>query len=168
MKRIRVVLVGFSVVVGAAVGYGLYRRFRAPARDASAWAMFGEATTKVLSGRLTRADATAVFGASTLDLRDAEIDIEADLDAVAIFGGIEVLLPARWRLALSGRSVFGGVEDLSGSVDPLPADAARLNLHAVAVFGGVTVANEPGVAARRKAAARSRGAGPEFVAASSA
>ncbi|MFI7063600.1 hypothetical protein ACIBL3_21625 [Kribbella sp. NPDC050124] len=164
MRRIRVVLVASAVVVGTAVGYGLFRKFRAPARDAAAWAMFGEATTKVLSGRLSRADATAVFGASTLDLRDAEIDAEADIDAVALFGGVEVLLPARWRLALSGTSVFGGVEDLSGSADRLPADAARLNLHAVAVFGGVTVANEPGAAARRKAAVSGRGADSEVVA----
>ncbi|MGW1347363.1 hypothetical protein ACWCOV_40365 [Kribbella sp. NPDC002412] len=166
MKRIRLVFVGFAVVVGAAVGYGLFRRFRSSARDASAWAMFGEATTKIRSGPLTRADATAVFGASTLDLRDAEVEAEADVDAVAIFGGVDVLLPARWRLALSGTSVFGGVEDLSGSADRLPPDAARLNLHAVAVFGGVTVANEPGAAARRKAAARSRDAGPEVAGAS--
>ncbi|TCN31165.1 pyruvate flavodoxin/ferredoxin oxidoreductase-like protein [Kribbella orskensis] len=44
-------------------------------------------------------------------------------------------------------------EDKTSSAEMLPADAPVLNLNAAAVFGGLAVANEPGEAARRKAAA---------------
>ncbi|WP_406047167.1 hypothetical protein [Kribbella sp. NBC_00889] len=156
MKWIRPVLLGLGVVVGIAVGFGLFRKYAASTGDSSSFAMFGETKTKVLSENLTDAAATAVFGAVTLDLRDAHIDDEATVDTVALFGGVEVLIPRRWRLALSGTPVFGGVEDKTTPDDNLPVDAPVLNVSALAVFGGVAVANEPGEVTRRKAAATAK------------
>ena len=154
MKRLRPVLLGLGVVVGVAVGFGLFRKYGASTGDSSSFAMFGETETNVLSEHLTAAAATAVFGAVTLDLRDARVDDEATVDTAALFGGVEVLIPKRWRLALSGIPVFGGVEDKTTPDENLPTDAPLLNVNALAVFGGVAVANEPGEATRRKAAHR--------------
>ena len=156
MKRLRPALLGFGILVGVAVGCGLFRKYRASASDGSWLALFGETTAKVVSEQLTKADATAVFGAVTLDLREAWIDEEATVDALALFGGVEVLIPRRWRLALSGTPIFGAVEDKTSPDEKLPADAPVLNLTAAAVFGGVAVANEPGEAARRKATSTAR------------
>ena len=153
-KRLRPILIGLGVVVGVAVGFGLSRKYGGRTRDASSFAMFGE--TKTMVRHLTSADATAVFGAATLDLREAQIDEEATVDCFALFGGVEVLMPKRWRLALSGTPIFGGVEDRTSQDDPLPAEAPVLLVNAVAMFGGVAVANEPGDATRRKAAAMRR------------
>lgn len=156
MKRLRPVLLGLGVVFGVAVGFGLIRKYGAPARDGSSFAMFGETKTRVLSEHLTSADATAVFGAVTLDLRDAQIDDEATVGAFALFGGVEVLMPKVWRLALSGTPIFGGIEDKTSADEKPPAGAPVLNVNAVAVFGGVAVANEPGEATRRKTAAAAK------------
>ena len=153
-KRLRPILIGLGVVVGVAVGFGLSRKYGGRTRDASSFAMFGE--TKTMVRHLTSADATAVFGAATLDLREAQIDEEATVDCFALFGGVEVLMPKRWRLALSGTPIFGGVEDKTSQDDPLPAEAPVLLVNAVAMLGGVAVANEPGDATRRKAAAMRR------------
>jgi len=160
MKRLRPVLFGVGILVGVAVGCGLVRKFRTSASDGSWFALFGETTAKVVSEHLTKADATAVFGAVTLDLREARIDKEATVDALALFGGVEVLIPRRWRLALSGTPVFGAVEDKTSPDEKLPADGPVLNVTAAAVFGGVAVANEPGEAARRKAKSRRPGPTP--------
>jgi hypothetical protein len=156
MKRIRPAVLGFGILVGVAVGCALVRKFRTSASDGSWFALFGETTAKVGSDQLTTVDATAVFGAVNLDLREARIDEEATVDALALFGGVEVLIPKRWRLALSGTPIFGAVEDKTSPDEALPADAPVLNLTATAVFGGVAVANEPGQAARRKAKATAR------------
>ncbi|WP_405067631.1 cell wall-active antibiotics response protein [Kribbella sp. NBC_01510] len=146
-RRLRPILLGLGVVVGVAVGFGLFRKYGGRARDASSFAMFGE--TKTTVEHLTSADATAVFGAVTLDLREAQIDEEATVDCFALFGGIDVLVPKRWRLALSGTPIFGGVEDKTSQDEPLPAEAPVLLVNAVAMFGGVAVANEPGDATLR-------------------
>jgi hypothetical protein len=143
MKRLRATLLGLGVVVGAAVGFGLFRKYGARVGDINSFAMFGETKTMVQAERLTGAAATAVFGAVTLDLREAQVDDEATVDCVALFGGVEVLMPKRWRLALSGTPIFGGVEDKTSHDEPLQTDAPVLFVNAVALFGGVAVANEP-------------------------
>ena len=89
-------------------------------------------------------------------MREARIDGEATVDCFALFGGVEVLIPKRWRLALSGTPIFGVVEDKTSQDGTCRADAPVLNVNAVALFGGVAVANEPGEATRRKAAAATR------------
>lgn len=149
MKRLRATLLGLGVVVGAAVGFGLLRKYLGPVGDTSSFAMFGETKTVVPAERLTTADATAVFGAVTLDLREARVDNEATVDCFALFGGIEVLVPKRWRLALSGTPIFGGVEDKTSQDEPVPAGAPVLFVNAVAIFGGVAVANQPTEATHR-------------------
>lgn len=142
MKRLRATLLGLGVVLGAAVGFGLLRKYGGRAADINALAMFGETKTMVQSEQLTSAAATAVFGAVTVDLREAQVDDEARIDCFALFGGVEVLMPKRWRLALSGVPIFGGVEDRTGHDEPRQADAPVLLVNAVATFGGVVVANE--------------------------
>ena len=149
MKRLRPVVLAWSVVLGIALGFGLCRKYGARAREGSSVALFGETRTKDISQHLTRADATAVFGAVTLDLREAHIDDEATVDTVAVFGGVEVLVPKRWRLALSGKPIFGGFDDRTRGDKVLPADAPILKVHGLAVFGGVVVANEPAEGRRR-------------------
>ena len=55
---------------------------------------------------------TAVFGGAEIDLRSAgtkreEITIKAE----AVFGGIELWVPAHWQTIVRGTGVFGGFED---------------------------------------------------------
>jgi len=95
MKRLRATLLGVGAVVGVAVGWGLCGKYGGRAGDIRSFAMFGETKTMVQSEHLTSADATAVFGAATLDLREAQVDEEAKVDCFALFGGVEVLVPKR-------------------------------------------------------------------------
>ena len=62
-KRLRPILLGLGVVVGVAVGFGLFRKYGGRARDASSFAMFGE--TKTMVEHLTGADATSARSLST-------------------------------------------------------------------------------------------------------
>jgi hypothetical protein len=156
MKRLRPILIAWGVVFGIALGFGLCRKYGARAREGSSVALFGETRTKDVSPHLTRADATAVFGAVTLDLREAQIDDEATVDALALFGGVEVLVPKRWRLSLSGRPIFGGFDDRTRSEPVPPPDAPILKVNGLAVFGGVVVANEPAEVSRRSSRSESR------------
>jgi hypothetical protein len=138
------------IVIGAVVLAGLLRARRASAPAGSSLAIFGGSTVHERSPHFTHADTSAVFGGSTLDLREASIDEGASIDAFAMFGGVDVLVPEGWRIELRALPIFGGYEDKTKD-DALPADAPVLTVYATAIFGGVSVAHESRQAKQRTA-----------------
>jgi cell wall-active antibiotic response 4TMS protein YvqF len=126
--------------VGVAVLIGLRRHHgtRTPI------AMFGGASTKERSKHLRHADVSAIFGGATLDLREAHIDKDADIDAFALFGGVDVLVPEGWRVSVGGLPFMGGIDDKTSNDErELPDDAPVLTVNGTALFGAVVVANQP-------------------------
>jgi len=90
-------------------------------------------TSRALRG----GSATAVFGGIEIDLTGAEIVGTAELEAVALFGGVDIQVPAGWRVLVDGPAIFGGHENNV----PAPSDpnAPVLRLAATAIFGGIEV-----------------------------
>ena len=86
---------------------------------------------------------SAVFGGAEIDLRSAgtkreEISIKAE----AVFGGIELWVPAHWQTIVRGTGVFGSFEDKTFPAAPgASGKAPRLVVTGAAVFGGVVVKN---------------------------
>lgn len=106
-------------------------------------ALLGAAETKNRSPHFQHANVSAVLGGATLDMRDAHLDPGASVDALALFGGVDVIVPPGWRVELGGLPIFGGYEDKTGGNGDLPADAPVLKVAATAIFGGVDVKNKP-------------------------
>ncbi len=105
-------------------------------------AVFGGIQRRVDSQDFEGGELSSVFGGIELDMRGAntkrdEIVIEAN----AVFGGIELLLPDRWNVTVRGAGIFGGYEDKTHP----PANPAEKRTHLTitgsAVFGGVSVRN---------------------------
>jgi hypothetical protein len=107
-------------------------------------ALFGESKIRNQSEHLTHADVSAIFGGATLDLREAHIDDEATVDATALFGGVDVLVPEGWRIQMGGIPIFGGFEDKTKNQSEPAPGAPTLRVNATSIFGGVTVANKAG------------------------
>jgi len=86
---------------------------------------------------------SVVFGGAEIDLRGAgtkreEITIKAE----AIFGGVELWVPAHWQTIVRGTGVFGSFEDKTWPVAPgTQSKAPRLIITGGAVFGSVIVKN---------------------------
>lgn len=82
-------------------------------------------------------DYEAIFGGAVLDLRKAKIKENISIDALAVFGGVDILLPAGLRVVVSDTSLFGGCNNQyhSYSGDELPT----VYINATALFGGVEV-----------------------------
>lgn len=134
------------LLVGAAVLLGLRTRHTAGHRDddtGTPLALFGGTKVRSRAEHLTRATVSAVFGGATLDLRDAHIDGEAYVDAFALFGGVQVLVPRGWRVSLGGLPLFGGYDDNTERGTVADADAPLLKVNATAIFGGIDVRNDP-------------------------
>ena len=84
----------------------------------------------------------AVFGGIELDLRQAGIAGEsAILEVNAIFGGVEIRIPADWSASVEGVGIFGGFGDNTLQPDPRNPAVKRLIVRGAAIFGGVDVKN---------------------------
>lgn len=105
--------------------------------------LFGASQTRNRSQHFEHANVSAVLGGATLDLREARPEPGARVDALALFGGVEVVVPRGWRVALGGLPIFGGYEDKTTGNGALAPDAPVLQVSATAIFGGVDVKNPP-------------------------
>ena len=105
--------------------------------------VFGGPKVASSSQRFRGASLTAVFGGVTLDLRSARpAPGGAAVNATAVLGGIEVIVPEGWQVEVSGTPILGGIEDKTDHSHPVPPDAPRLEVDALSVLGGVEVKNK--------------------------
>lgn len=81
------------------------------------------------------ADLVAVFGGVECDLRHAIIEKDCVIDAVAVFGGIDILLPPHVNVRTDAFSIFGGLDDLTTS-DP---NGVTIYINGVCIFGGIEI-----------------------------
>ena len=100
-------------------------------------AIFGDGERRVSSDRFTHADVTVLFGEGRLDLRDATVHGTADVDAVVVFGEVEILVPESWDVRFDTTAVLGDVTDKRSSKPT--TDVPDLVVSGVPVFGDVTV-----------------------------
>jgi Cell wall-active antibiotics response 4TMS YvqF/Domain of unknown function (DUF5668) len=117
-------------------------------------AVFGHVERRITDQNLQSLKVVAVFGGCEIDLRDAGIrGDEAFLQADAVFGGIEIVVPEDWQVIPRGSGVFGGFTDETQS----PANPTKkLIVSGAGVFGGVVITNDPGFWNRRHMRMRER------------
>lgn len=105
----------------------------------SAFAAFGGVEKRNTSKGFTGADLTAIFGGTELDLRDAALeDRPAQINAVAMFGGVDVIVPREWNVQLDVLPILGGASDDRPRRGE-EHDEIDLVVTGFAAFGGVTV-----------------------------
>ena len=82
--------------------------------------------------------AVAVLGSCLIDLTDAEVDTgDVEIRAIAVLGGIEVLVPEGVAAELTGLTILGA-KDFKVSAHERP-DVPVVRVRATSVLGGVTV-----------------------------
>ena len=87
--------------------------------------------------------AVAVMGGTVLDLRAIDFDgPELTITAVAIMGGIEIVVPEGTELDVSGFALMGG-KDVKVRNAPRPARFPHVRVRAFAVMGGVEIKSRP-------------------------
>jgi predicted membrane protein len=103
--------------------------------------IFGGGERRISQPDFTHAELTAIFGGYKLDLRKSTIQgASAVIDATAIFGGMEIIVPETWNVVVRGVGIFGGYGDETHH--PSPADQPpELIVQGVALFGGVAIKN---------------------------
>lgn len=131
----------FLVLFGLSLLVGQYRRQpdQSGVDSVSGIAVFGGSEKRVTSSSFRGATLTALFGGAELDLRDAEVaDPPARVNAVAIFGGISIIVPREWTVEMDVLPIFAGAADERPRRDQGHGRPA-LSVTGFALFGGVTV-----------------------------
>jgi hypothetical protein len=97
-----------------------------------------------VTGEFAGAEATAIMGGVELDLRYSAMDgDEVIIDTFALWGGIEIWVPAHWEIVSQGLPLMGAFEDKTHVTTHGGAHGRqpRLVVRGVAIMGGVEIKN---------------------------
>lgn len=105
----------------------------------SAFGFLGGVVRKSTSRAFQAADATAIMGGCTIDLRDADLGPEpAVVDAFAFWGGIEVLVPPNWVVINKVLPLLGSAED---NTRQTPEPGKEILIRGTVLMGGLEIRN---------------------------
>ena len=101
-------------------------------------------------------NAFALMGSCKIDLRGAVISAPVTtINATAIMGGVDVIVPYGVEVELEGIAVMGG-KDLKLTGPPPVAGAPVIRVNAFALMGGIVVRDRPTLGERLKTAIEDR------------
>lgn len=90
----------------------------------------------------------ALMGGAKLNLKEADISGDSMvIDALAIMGGVEIIVPDSWQVTVHGVPLLGGMDNKTGAAggggDGMPSEGQRKQLivKGMAIMGGVEVKN---------------------------
>ena len=82
---------------------------------------------------------SAVFGGLKLDLCGAKIKEDVIINASAIFGGVEILVPDNVSVKIKSNAIFGGVTDKRTVKNKEKEKSPTIYINGMALFGGVEI-----------------------------
>jgi predicted membrane protein len=85
----------------------------------------------------TGTNLNAIFGGVVLDLREAKILGDVEVNASAVFGGIDIYLPAGVNIKINNVPIFGGVSNKNNQ--PTQPGAPTIYLNSTCMFGGIDI-----------------------------
>lgn len=100
-------------------------------------AVFGGVDINMAGKEFKGKDVNAVFGGLKLDLRKAKIKEDVIINATAIFGAVDILVPENVAIETKSNSFFGGISNKRKTTPK--AGAPTVYVNGVAMFGGIEV-----------------------------
>lgn len=79
----------------------------------------------------------AIFGGVDLDLTNAIIEDDIEIDITAIFGGVDVYVPNHVKVKVNNIPIFGGVG--KKNIDSMDVNAPTIYVKSTCMFGGVDI-----------------------------
>lgn len=101
--------------------------------------IFGGVEKNVLSKNFKGGRVDCVFGGAEISFLNADIEGPVTMEMNAVFGGIDLTVPAHWKVQTEISAILGGVQDKR----PMNEEAMNTNkvliLKGSVVFGGVSI-----------------------------
>lgn len=136
-----IILIGLSIIIKSLFSQKfdkavekLNEKFN---KDDESGAVFGGANINLAGKEFKGKNINAIFGGLKLDLREAKIKEDVIINATAIFGGIDILVPENVAIETKSNSFFGGVSNKKKSAPKGKAPTVYVN--GTAMFGGIEV-----------------------------
>jgi predicted membrane protein len=103
--------------------------------------VFGGSHQHIHSKNFKGGEAIAVFGGCDVNLTQADFEGTIELDVVALFGGVKIIVPPSWEVKSEVVAIFGGLDD-KRSLGPVSTEPRKiLKIQGVTIFGGVEIRN---------------------------
>lgn len=116
-----------------------------PARRGWALAVLGGASRKGRWAPPRKLHAVACMGGVELDFRDARLPPgETHVTAVAVMGGIEIVVPSGLGVTVRGLGIMGAVDQMEQEPPKNVPNAPHLRITALACMGGIEVKTRAG------------------------
>lgn len=103
-------------------------------------AVFGSASVHPVGRVSGKVAGFAMFGSTTIDLRDAELVDGTEISVTALWGGIDVIVPMDVRVKVVAVPIFGGVRQPPA---PTGDGGPEITVRAVAWCAGVGIRRKP-------------------------
>jgi hypothetical protein len=134
------VVLGASMVIASLRGRASGAALEEGAATVRAFALWSGSTRKVVSPDFRGGEITAIMGGHEIDLRPARISGgPAVIDLFVWWGGVDLRVPADWKVSNETLALLGGVDDKTRAPE---GDAkGHLVLKGLVVMGGVEVKN---------------------------
>ncbi len=117
-----------------------YQQFDTQGEYVKVDSIFSTNDRVVLSNNFKGGKVGTVFGGVVLDCKSANIQQDIVIDVYSVFGGIELIFPANWRVINETTTIFGAVEDKRRLVNNTGVER-RVILTGFTLFGGIEIKN---------------------------
>ncbi len=135
-----IVIIGLSLIFKNAFNKQLnteIKNLSGKIDDAEISAIFSGQNVDMKGEKFTGKKLSAVFGGLKLDLREAIIKEDAVIDASAVFGGIDILVPENVNVKVKSSALFGGVK--SKREKAADEKSPTIFVNGSAMFGGIEI-----------------------------
>ena len=100
-------------------------------------AVFSGSRHQIVGEKFLGTTINAIFGGVELDLRNAIIDEDIVINATAIFGGIDIIVPSNVKVKVSNVPIFGGVDNKAPTI--VDMNAPTIFINSTCMFGGIDI-----------------------------
>lgn len=130
------IIIGCSMVFGSLYSFEKGTKIKTYNGIHSCNAIFS-GRKEVISDRVFEGiEMNAIFGGVTFDLRNAVFSSDVAIDATAVFGGIDILVPEQVNVRVHKVSIFGGTSNARrAKLEGVPT----IYVNTVCMFGGVDI-----------------------------
>ena len=134
-----IVIVGLKMVIAGLLGNKaneIMKKLRSEGKNPKAdCAVFSGCEVNYDGEVFEGAELTAVFGGLDCDLRNAIIEKDCAIQVSAIFGGIDIFVPAGINVKVNSNNIFGGVSNKT----TVHQNAPTIYVSGTCMFGGVEI-----------------------------
>lgn len=132
-----VVLIGLSMIFGNKIKDKIDDKLKEIKSDdlEAIVATFGENKIDKSGEKFEGAKIDSVFGSVILDLTDAKLKNETVIEASAIFGSIDILVPKDVLVKVKSTSIFGGTSNNNRNIESKKV----IYIDALCLFGGIDI-----------------------------